>query len=68
MEDTHPGEEERVTLVALLGKPAAVDPRRLSTGWSAIASEVVRRGSALAVWNERHPLTLDDVLVGPMMR
>ncbi|HYB37581.1 MAG TPA: DNA-processing protein DprA [Mycobacterium sp.] len=53
------GEQERVALVALLGEPTAADPRRLYTSWSAIAAEVVRRGSALAVWNEWHPLTLD---------
>jgi DNA processing protein len=59
MHHTDPGQEEHVALVALLGEPAAADPRRRYAGWSAIASEVVRRGSALAVWNERHPLTLD---------
>jgi DNA processing protein len=59
MHHTDPGEEEHVALVALLGEPAAADPRRRYAGWSAIASEVVRRGSAVAVWNERHPPTLD---------
>jgi DNA processing protein len=58
MHHTDPGQEEHAALVALLGEQAA-DPRRRYTGWSAIAAEVVRRGSALAVWNERHPLTLD---------
>jgi len=52
-------EEERVALVALLGEQAGADPRRRYSGWSAIAAQVARRGSALAVWNERHPLTLD---------
>jgi DNA processing protein len=59
MDDANAGERERVALVALLGDQAGADPRRLYAGWSAIAAEVLRRGSALAVWNERHPLTLD---------
>jgi DNA processing protein len=59
MHHTDPGEQEYVALVALLGEPTGTDPRRRYAGWSAIAAEVVRRGSALAVWNERHPLTLD---------
>ena len=58
MDDANAPVEERAALVALLGEAAAADPR-LCTGWSAIASEVVRRGSALAVWNQRHPLSLD---------
>jgi DNA processing protein len=59
MHHTDPGEQEREALVALLGERAGADSRRMYAGWSAIASEVARRGSALAVWNERHPLTLD---------
>jgi DNA processing protein len=59
MDDAHAGQEERVALVALLGEQTSTDPRRRYAGWSAIAAEVVRRGSALAVWNERHPFTLD---------
>ena len=59
MDDTDARDEEQVALVALLGEPAATDPRRRYVGWSAIAAEVLRRGSALAVWNERHPLALD---------
>jgi DNA processing protein len=59
MQHTDASEEERVALVALLGEQTDTDPRRLYMGWSAIAAEVMRRGSALAVWNERHPLTLD---------
>lgn len=59
MHHTDPGEQEHVALLALLGERAGADPRRRHTGWSAIAAEVVRRGSALAVWHERHPLTLD---------
>ena len=59
MHHTDPGEEEHVALVALLCERAGADPRRLYAGWSAIAAELVRRGSALAVFNERHPLTLD---------
>jgi DNA processing protein len=52
-------DDERVALAALLGEQAGADPRRRYACWSAIAAEVVRQGSALAVWNERHPLTLD---------
>jgi DNA processing protein len=59
MDDAEARDEERVALVALLGERAAADPRQRYMGWSAIAAEVVRRGSALAVWHERHPLTLD---------
>jgi DNA processing protein len=59
MHHTDPGEPERQALVALLEEQASADSRRRYTGWSAIAAEVMRRGSALAVWNERHPLTLD---------
>jgi len=59
MHDTDPGEQEYIALVALLGERAGTDSRRRHTGWSAIAAEVMRRGSALAVFNERHPLTLD---------
>jgi DNA processing protein len=59
MQHTDASEEEQVALVALLGEQAGTDSRRLYTAWSVIAAEVVRRGSALAVWNERHPLTLD---------
>jgi DNA processing protein len=59
MDDADARDEERVALVALLGERAAADPRRRYTRWSAIAAEVARRGSALAVWHERHPLTLD---------
>jgi hypothetical protein len=59
MHHTDPGEEEHVALVAVLGEQAGADPRRMYAGWSAIAAELVRRGSALAVRNERDPLTLD---------
>jgi DNA processing protein len=59
MDDAQPGEQERVALLALLGEWADADPRRRYAGWSAIAAEVLRRGSALAMWNERHPPTLD---------
>jgi DNA processing protein len=51
---------EHAALIALLQEWDDVDPRRRYHAWSAIAKEVTQRGSALAVWNERHPLTLDD--------
>jgi DNA processing protein len=59
MHHTDAGGTEYEALVALLGEQADAAPRRCHTAWSAIAAEVARRGSALAVWNERHPLTLD---------
>jgi DNA processing protein len=59
MHHTDADDEERVALIALLGGQAGADPRRRYADWSAIAAEVLRRGSAVAVWNERHPLTLD---------
>jgi DNA processing protein len=59
MDDADAGDDEHVALVALLGEQSGAGPRRVYAGWSAVAAEVVRRGSALAVWNERHPLTLD---------
>lgn len=59
MYQTESDEEEHVALVALLGEQAGADPRPRYSGWSAIAAEVMRQGSALALWNERHPLTLD---------
>ncbi|WP_428339065.1 hypothetical protein [Mycobacterium sp.] len=49
-----PDRVERAALIALLQEWDDVDPRRRYHGWSAIAKEVARRGSALAVWNERH--------------
>ncbi len=58
MENAHES-AERVALIALLGECAGVDPRRVYAGWSAIAARVARRGSALAVYHERHPVTLD---------
>jgi DNA processing protein len=60
MVDVHPGDGERVALLGLLEDGTdAGDPRRRYAAWWAIASQVARRGSAIAVWNERHPLTLD---------
>jgi DNA processing protein len=52
-------DEERAALIALLGEHAGADPRRRYARSSAVATEVMRHGSALAVWNQRHPLTLD---------
>ena len=59
MRHSDASEDERVALVALLGEQSGPDPRRMYAGWSAIAAQVARRGSAIAVWTERHPLTLD---------
>jgi DNA processing protein len=61
MDHTDANEEELVPLIALLGEQASADPQRRCAGWSAIAAEVTRQGSAFAVWNERHPLTLDGL-------
>lgn len=51
--------DEHVALVALLAEWDGAEPRRRYSAWSAIVAEVIRRGSALAVLYERHPLTLD---------
>jgi DNA processing protein len=47
-------DDELVALLALL------EDRQL-TRWPAVAAEVIRRGSAIAVWEQAHPLTLDGV-------
>jgi len=58
--DVTDAEPDRVALIALLEETAAVGgPRRRWAAWSAIAAQVQRCGSALPVWDERHPLTLD---------
>ncbi len=46
--------------MALLREWDDAHPRQRYRAWSHVAGEVIRRGSARAVWNERHPLTLDD--------
>ncbi len=46
---------ERVALLALL------DERPGKMSWSAIAAEVALRGSAIALWDEVHPATLDGM-------
>lgn len=38
---------------------AGVAPRPRYARWSAVAAEVIRHKSALALWNKDHPLTLD---------
>lgn len=49
-------DEERAALLALLDeRPALLGERAGKTLWSTIASEVSRRGSALAVWHDAHP-------------
>jgi len=57
----HMDETECVALVALLGESAVTDPARSRADCSAIASQLVRSGSAHALWNERHPLALDGM-------
>jgi DNA processing protein len=53
-------EPDRVALIALLKEVSAVGgPRRRWAAWSATAAQVRRCGSALPLWDERHPLTLD---------
>jgi DNA processing protein len=55
-------DQERAALLALLHeRPAIGDERRGSTAWSTIASEVVQRGSAIALWDELHPKPLDGM-------
>ncbi|MFQ2879078.1 MAG: hypothetical protein CK429_35495 [Mycobacterium sp.] len=47
-------------LLALLNeRPALAGERAGKTSWSTIASHVVLRGSALTVWHDLHPPTLD---------
>lgn len=58
--------EERAALLALMEeRPSLRGERAGKTAWSAIASEVSIRGSALALWEELHPpaLSLDDSLI-----
>jgi DNA processing protein len=58
----HSDDDERVALLALLeDRTDAGDTRRRYAAWWAIASQVARCGSAIAVWNERHPLTFDGL-------
>jgi DNA processing protein len=55
-------DEERAALLALLeDRPAMAGEPAGKTAWSTIASEVSRRGSALAVWQDLHPPTLDGM-------
>jgi DNA protecting protein DprA len=49
-------DEERAALLALLDeRPAMLGESAGTTSWSTIASEVSLRGSALAVWHDKHP-------------
>ncbi|ODQ96001.1 DNA-processing protein DprA [Mycobacterium intermedium] len=55
-------DEERAALLALLTeRPALAGERAGKTSWSTIASEVALRSSALAVWHDLHPPTLDGM-------
>ena len=55
-------DEEHAALVALLDvRPGIGDERHGKTAWSTIASEVVQRGSAIALWEELHPPSLDGI-------
>ncbi|KAA1250750.1 DNA-processing protein DprA [Mycobacterium simiae] len=55
-------DEERAALLALLEeRPALAGERAGKTSWSTIASEVTLRGSALALWHDLHPPTLDGM-------
>lgn len=55
-------DEERAALLALLAeRPAVAGEPAGKTSWSTIASEVVLRRSALAVWHDLHPPTLDGM-------
>lgn len=56
-------DEERAALLALLQeRPALAGERAGKTSWSTIASHVALRGSALAVWQDLHPPTLDGMV------
>lgn len=56
------GDDEVVALLALLGEGdgSGVDRRRPGA-WASIAAQVARRGSAIALWDELHPPTLDGM-------
>jgi DNA protecting protein DprA len=55
-------DEERAALLALLQeRPAMLGERAGKTSWSTIASEVSLSGSALALWQDLHPPTLDGM-------
>jgi DNA processing protein len=62
MDGGRAGDGERAALFALLDeRPALGDDPQGKTSWSAIASEVAQRGSASALWEEMHPLTLEGM-------
>src|ERR1700694_2883179 len=62
MGDMHACDEERAAILSLLDeRPALGDEQQGKTAWSTIASEVAQRGSAVALWDESHPLTLDGM-------
>ena len=51
-----------VALIALLAESGwDGDERRTSAAWSSIGLQVARRGSAVALWEEWHPPTLDGI-------
>jgi DNA processing protein len=63
MRETH--DEERASFLAPLDeRPALSGKRHTKASWSAIAAEVVLRGSAIAVWEKLHPPTLDGIDAG----
>ena len=64
-------DDERAALLALLDERPALGGERLGdTTWPTIASEVALRGSAVAVWEESHPVALEgmDEPGGPLDR
>ena len=55
-----PRYEELVALIALLAECGTSGKERpMTIDWSLIGSQVARRGSAVSLWDEWHPPTLD---------
>ncbi|WP_460697348.1 DNA-processing protein DprA [Nocardia thraciensis] len=52
-------DDERIALLALLAE------RPSGMSWSALASEIVVRGSAVEIWNDLHPPQLDGIGAEP---
>ena len=57
-----PYDDEHAALLALLDvRPGIGEERHGKTAWSTIASEVVQRGSAIALWEELRPPSLEGI-------
>lgn len=61
MGDRLAGQEHAALLALLAERPALAGERAGTTAWSTIAADVVLRGSALELWHDLHPPTLDGM-------